>query len=102
VTIGHQRHTQLGCIIAAVGREFDIPPSAFIGLLEDEIFYHPVIVSCPRGKFRILRSDTAIVMFEIALCRGLYLVDCMTAFHPFSQVTSGTYVDKLHTLKPLE
>jgi hypothetical protein len=101
VTVGHQRHTVLGAFIASLSKKFDIPPSACNGVLEDEIFYHHIIVSCPRGKFKILSSNVTTVVFEIALCHGLYLVDSMAAFHPFSQVTSSTHIDKLHILKPL-
>jgi hypothetical protein len=85
-----------------VSKEFDIPLPAFIATMDDEVFYHHIIASCPRGKFGIRSSSPATIIFQIALCRGLYLVDCMTAFHPFSQVTSSTHIDKLHTLKPLE
>jgi hypothetical protein len=102
VVIGCQRHTRLGSFIAAMSKKFDVPPSDCIRIMEDEIFYHHFIASCPRGKFGIFSTYSTTVMFQIAFCRGLYLVDCMTAFHPFSQVISSTHVYKLDTTKPVE
>lgn len=97
-----QRHTSLGSFIAAVSKKFDYPLPACDGLLQDEMFYHHIVMSCPRGKFRILSSNVVTVVLEIALCRGLYLVDSVAAFHPYSQVTSSTHIDKLQILKPLK
>jgi hypothetical protein len=98
VTIGHQRHTKLGSFIADVCRKFDVLCPSSNGVMGDEISYHHVIASCPRGKFRILGTDPVTIMFVSALCRGLHLVDSMAAFHPFSQVTSSTHINKLHTV----
>jgi hypothetical protein len=93
---------RLGSFIAAVSKKFDVPLSDCIGIMENEILYHHIIASCPRGKFRIFSTYSRTVMFQIALCRGLYMVDSMTAFHPFSQVISSTHVYRLHTLKPVD
>jgi hypothetical protein len=93
VVIGSQRHTMLGSFIAAMSKKFDVPLSGCFGILEEEMFYHHIIASCPRGKFGIFNAYPTTVMFEIAFCRGLYLVDCMTAFHPFSQVISKQYTN---------
>jgi hypothetical protein len=90
--IGCQRQTRLGSFIAALSKKFDVPLSDCIGVMENEICYHHIIASCPRGKFAIFSTYSTTVIFEIALCHGFYLVDCVTAFHPLSQVISSTHV----------
>jgi hypothetical protein len=98
VTKVQQRHSSLGCFIAEMCSNFDISLSDCIGIMEDEIFYHQVVSSCPRGKFRIFSTYSVTVMFVRALCRGLYLADSMSAFHPFSQVTGNIQKDKVHII----
>jgi hypothetical protein len=93
------RHSDLGRLIAAKCRDFEFPPCSDFGVMEEDIFYDHIISSCPRGKFMIFRTVPAIIMFVSALCRGLYLVDSMSAFHPFSQVSSSYLI---HTAGSME
>lgn len=86
ITKVQEHHGELRHIIAALSKSIDIPLSECIGIMREEIFYHHIVTSCPRGKFRILNTDTVTLMFIRALCCGLYLVENMTAFHPYSQV----------------
>lgn len=82
-------HGELRHIIAGLSKLIDLPLSNCIGILKDEILCHHIVASCPRGKFRILNTDTVTLLFISALCRGLYLVENVTTFHPFSQVISS-------------
>jgi hypothetical protein len=88
-----EHHGKLRHIIAELSKGSDIALFNCIGIMSKEIFSHHIVTSCPRGKFRILNRDTVTLMFMSALCRGLYLVENTTAFHPFSQVTSSIQMD---------
>jgi len=77
---------ELRRIIGGLSKMIDLPLSNCIGILKDELFCHHIVMSCPRGKFRILNIDSVTLLFISALYRGLYLVENMTTFHPFSQV----------------
>ena len=82
-------HGELRRIIGGLSKLIDLPLSNCIGILKDELFCHHIVTSCPRGKFRILNTDSVTLLFISALFRGLYLVENVTTFHPFSQVISS-------------
>ena len=86
-------HCELRRIIGGLSKLIDLPLSNCIGILKDEIFCHHIVTACPRGKFRILNADSVTLLFISALFRGMYLVENITAFHPFSQVISSIWMD---------
>jgi hypothetical protein len=88
-----ERHSDVGRFIAALCRQSDAPAD-YMGLLNEK-FYHHTVASCPRGKLVVFSSLQVFIMFQIVLCRGLYLVDSLSAFHPFSQVS----ISISHTLQ---
>lgn len=88
VTKGKEYRGELRRIIGGLSKLIDLPLSNCIGILKDELFCHHIVTSCPRGKFRILHTDSVTLLFISALFRGLYLVENVTTFHPFSQVSA--------------
>ncbi|XP_069689302.1 uncharacterized protein [Periplaneta americana] len=87
-----QRNCELGCFISAMCKNLDSCDSkAFVKdeFLEDEMIFHYFVISCPRGKFKIFSVLPIAAFFQTSVCRGLYFVDSISAFHPLSQVIIG-------------